>query len=60
MQENYDYAAGRSGSFDPRIGRCRKAVKFVCLRQHAIAVCLFDTAEWRTMLDDALRQTEGP
>ncbi len=28
--------------------------------QHAVGVALFDAAGWRTMLDDALRQTGGP
>ena len=28
--------------------------------QHAVGVGLFDAAGWRTMLDDALRQTGGP
>jgi hypothetical protein len=27
--------------------------------QHAVGVALFDAAGWRTMLDDALRQTGG-
>jgi Arc/MetJ-type ribon-helix-helix transcriptional regulator len=28
--------------------------------QHAVSIALFDAAGWRTMLDDALRQTGGP
>ncbi len=28
--------------------------------KHAVDVALFDAAGWRTMLDDALRQTGGP
>ena len=28
--------------------------------RHAVGVALFDVAGWRTMLDDALRQTGGP
>jgi Arc/MetJ-type ribon-helix-helix transcriptional regulator len=28
--------------------------------KHAVGIALFDAAGWRTMLDDALRETGGP
>jgi Arc/MetJ-type ribon-helix-helix transcriptional regulator len=28
--------------------------------KHAVEVALFDAAEWKQMLDDALRETGGP
>ena len=37
--------------------RCASVSAFV---KHAVNVALFDAAEWREMLDDALRQTGGP
>ena len=37
--------------------RCASVSAFV---KHAVKVALFDAAEWREMLDDALRQTGGP
>jgi hypothetical protein len=37
-----------------------KAANISAFVKHAVGVALFDAAGWRTMLDDALRQTGGP
>jgi Arc/MetJ-type ribon-helix-helix transcriptional regulator len=37
-----------------------KASSVSAFVQHAVGIALFDAAGWRTMLDDALRQTGGP
>ena len=37
-----------------------KASSVSAFVQHAVGVALFDAAGWRTMLDEALRQTGGP
>jgi hypothetical protein len=40
--------------------RAGKAASLSGFVKHAVGVALFDTAGWRTMLDDALRETGGP
>lgn len=37
-----------------------KAASVSAFVKHSVAVGLFDAAGWRTMLNDALRQTGGP
>jgi len=37
-----------------------KAASLSAFVKHAVTISLFDAAGWRTMLEDALRQTGGP
>jgi len=37
-----------------------KAPSVAAFVKHAVGVALFDAAEWRTMLEDSLRETGGP
>lgn len=38
----------------------RQAPNVTALVKHAVKIALHDAAEWREMLQDALRQTGGP